>query len=60
MVFAFSHAGAHGVLTGPTYDVIRTRMMPAIRKAFGEVEGVEWEFKRADHEIRFRNGSLLT
>jgi len=59
MAFAMKHPGAHGVLTGPTYDVIRTRMMPAVRKVFGEIEGVEWEFKRADHEIRFRNESVI-
>lgn len=59
MAWAMRYAGAEGCLTGPTYDVIRTRMLPAIRKVFGELEGVEWEFRRADMEIRFRNGSVI-
>jgi len=59
MILAGNYPGAQGVLTCKTFEQVRTRLMPAIRKKFGIAEGKTWEWRRADHEIRFQNGSVI-
>ena len=56
---AANQPGAMGVLTSPTYVQVRDNLVPAFRQMFGAGEGNVWEYRRADHEIRFSNGSKI-
>lgn len=51
--YVFEHPGAVGVLTEPTYSKIDEILIPAIRSAYGHLEGKLWELKVGKYEIRF-------
>ena len=55
--FATEHPGAQGVMTEPTFPMVRDILVPAFRTVAGHLEGVSvgagWEFKRGDMQIVF-------
>ncbi len=57
--YVSDHPGARGVLTSPTFPMLRQTLLPAIREFFGSEEGRKWEYKRGDMEIQFRDGSVI-
>ena len=58
-VYCVEHPGARGLLTEPTFPLVRDVLLPSIRERWGAVEGILWTFKAADYNIEFVNGSLL-
>ena len=62
---ATKHAGIRGVLTQPTFDMIRRNFVPVWEKQFGEWGGVKgaWQWRvyqqGVPSEIAFVNGSLI-
>lgn len=58
-LYATSHPGSVGCLTEPTFKQIMRILLPAFRRLWGSYEGSVWEFKKADLEIQFKNGSAI-
>ena len=52
-VYVQEHPGAQTMLTQPTYEKIKSLLLPCIRKFFGELEGSVWEWREADKQIVF-------
>jgi len=59
-LYVQNHPGALVMLTQPTYEKIKTILLPTIRKFFGHLEGSVWEWRAADKEIGFpASGSII-
>lgn len=54
---ATTYPGSAGCITEPTYKQHFRVLLPVFRRLFGAGEGPIWEFKKADMEIRWVNGS---
>lgn len=55
--YVTEHPGAQGVMTEPTFPMVRDILVPAFRTVAGHLEGLSvgagWEFKRGDMQIVF-------
>lgn len=55
--------GIRGVLTQPTFDMIRRNLLPVWEKQWGHLHGKYWEYRTVQQgvpaEIAFRNGSVI-
>ena len=51
--YVCEHPGAEGVLTAPSFPMVKTTLLPTFRSLFGDYEGTFWIYKRADMEIVF-------
>ena len=60
MTYALNNPGGRGVLTQPTFDMIRHNFMPVWEKQFGTLTPSHWEYRifqqGTPKEIAFKNG----
>lgn len=58
------YPGIAGCLTEPTIKMVKRTLIPAMRRVWGPLEGriadgALWEWRKADMEIGFSNGSVI-
>lgn len=57
--FASEYPGSRGLISEPTFPMVRDVLVPTIRDIFGAAEGISWNLNRADYTITFHNGSQI-